>query len=108
MPLAEFLSNAPTAAERLFADPSGAPLALEPTPTVIPAASEAATRRHGMNMAIGPEGGFADAELATAHTAGWHIVSLGARILRVETAAILLAGLAAQQFGRVKAERDDS
>ncbi len=42
-------------------------------------------------VAIGPEGGFTDNEMAAASAAGWRKVSLGARILRVETAAIALA-----------------
>jgi 16S rRNA (uracil1498-N3)-methyltransferase len=42
-------------------------------------------------MAIGPEGGLTDAEVATAQAAGWQIVDLGPRILRIETAAVALA-----------------
>ena len=41
--------------------------------------------------AVGPEGGFGDGELEAALTAGWEAVSLGPRILRIETAAIALA-----------------
>ncbi len=37
---------------------------------------------------IGPEGGFTDAELRAARGAGFEPVSLGANVLRVETAAI--------------------
>jgi 16S rRNA (uracil1498-N3)-methyltransferase len=36
---------------------------------------------------IGPEGGFTDREVDSASAHGWNIVALGARILRVETAA---------------------
>jgi 16S rRNA (uracil1498-N3)-methyltransferase len=43
--------------------------------------------------AIGPEGGFTDEEVALAVVAGWQLVDLGPRILRVETAAILLAAV---------------
>lgn len=42
-------------------------------------------------IAIGPEGGFTDAEVAAAEAAGWARVALGSRILRVETAAVALA-----------------
>jgi 16S rRNA (uracil1498-N3)-methyltransferase len=42
-------------------------------------------------FAVGPEGGFTDGEVAQAREAGWRIVDLGPRILRVETAAIFLA-----------------
>ena len=41
-------------------------------------------------FAIGPEGGFTDEEVASAGSAGWRIVSLGERILRIETAALAL------------------
>jgi 16S rRNA (uracil1498-N3)-methyltransferase len=41
-------------------------------------------------LAIGPEGGFAPHEVATAVFAGWRSIDLGRRILRIETAAILL------------------
>ncbi len=38
---------------------------------------------------IGPEGGFSDSELDLAKTFNWNIVTLGDRILRTETAAIV-------------------
>jgi 16S rRNA (uracil1498-N3)-methyltransferase len=38
-------------------------------------------------LAIGPEGGFTDREIALAEDAGWKTTSLGERILRIETAA---------------------
>ena len=44
-------------------------------------------------LAVGPEGGFASDEVATAIAAGWQAVDLGPRTLRVETAALLLAAL---------------
>lgn len=40
---------------------------------------------------VGPEGGFTPEEVALAHKAGCRVVSLGPRLLRVETAAIALA-----------------
>ncbi len=43
--------------------------------------------------AVGPEGGFCDSELDVAGQHGWQRISLGPRILRVETAALALAGL---------------
>jgi 16S rRNA (uracil1498-N3)-methyltransferase len=39
--------------------------------------------------AVGPEGGFTDSEVAGAN--GWQTVNLGPRILRIETAALVLA-----------------
>jgi len=41
--------------------------------------------------AVGPEGGFSADEIATALHAGWRLVGLGRRILRIETAAMALA-----------------
>jgi 16S rRNA (uracil1498-N3)-methyltransferase len=42
-------------------------------------------------VAIGPEGGWTDAEVALALEAGWRRLSLGPRILRIETAAMAVA-----------------
>ena len=47
-----------------------------------------------VRLAVGPEGGFTDEELALAHQHDWRAVNLGPRILRIETAAIALAILA--------------
>jgi len=50
-----------------------------------------------IHAVIGPEGGFNDQEVSLADTHGWKRLSLGNRIYRIETAAILatikLAGL---------------
>jgi 16S rRNA (uracil1498-N3)-methyltransferase len=53
-------------------------------------------------VAVGPEGGLADDEVAAAQQAGWQVVDLGPRILRVETAAILLAAWAVTSWGESK------
>lgn len=45
----------------------------------------------GACCAIGPEGGFTDDEVAELTRAGWLAVDLGARLLRVEFAALCLA-----------------
>jgi 16S rRNA (uracil1498-N3)-methyltransferase len=42
-------------------------------------------------VAVGPEGGFTEEEIALAQAASWHLLDLGPRILRIETAAIALA-----------------
>lgn len=47
----------------------------------------------GCAIAIGPEGGFAPEEVAAAAAAGWTVVGLGSRVLRVETAAIAAAAI---------------
>jgi 16S rRNA (uracil1498-N3)-methyltransferase len=47
-------------------------------------------------LAVGPEGGLTDEEVALATEAHWQPVDLGPRILLVETAAFLLASLVVQ------------
>ncbi len=54
--------------------------------------------------AIGPEGGWSDEEVAIAVASGWQAVSLGPRILRVETAAIALTVLAGADSGEAAAQ----
>lgn len=48
--------------------------------------------------AIGPEGGWTDEEVAAALRAGWRTIDLGPRILRVETAAVVIPTLLAAAF----------
>lgn len=45
--------------------------------------------RAGVTIAVGPEGGFTANEVKIAVEAGWMPMSLGPRVLRVETAAIV-------------------
>ncbi|MGQ9606130.1 MAG: RsmE family RNA methyltransferase [Thermogutta sp.] len=48
---------------------------------------------------VGPEGGFTTEELEAAASLGWRFVDLGPRIMRIETAAIVLAvQLTSQNF----------
>jgi 16S rRNA (uracil1498-N3)-methyltransferase len=42
-------------------------------------------------LAVGPEGGWTETEVELAQHAGWQLVGLGPRILRIETAALALA-----------------
>ncbi len=44
----------------------------------------------GVTIAIGPEGGFTNTEIGNLQSAGWQLVGLGTRILRIETAALAL------------------
>lgn len=44
-------------------------------------------------VVVGPEGGFSHAEAEAAKSAGAHLISLGARILRTETAALALLAI---------------
>lgn len=84
----DFVDEAPHDAWRLMAHPGG-----EPCEGLLRGGSPAPSA--GAVLAIGPEGGFSDAEVDCALQAGWRAVDLGPRILRVETAAICLAALVA-------------
>ena len=83
-----FSGSAP-AGLRLIADPAGLPIA-----------RLAGSIRRGdpAIVAIGPEGGFSPVEVEAALGLGWRAVSLGATVLRIETAGLaasaLLLGLA--------------
>jgi 16S rRNA (uracil1498-N3)-methyltransferase len=48
---------------------------------------------------LGPEGGFAPDEAAHARAAGFEPVSLGGRVLRAETAAVVAAALCQHRWG---------
>jgi 16S rRNA (uracil1498-N3)-methyltransferase len=75
-------ASGPLAIRRLLAHLSGSPL------SELDHSQPIAT-----HLAIGPEGGLTDAEVAAAIDAAWQSVSLGPRILRVETAAIVLSAV---------------
>ena len=51
-----------------------------------------------VTLLIGPEAGFGVDELAAAHAAGSPVVTLGATVLRTETAAIVAAALVRERF----------
>jgi len=51
-------------------------------------------------LAVGPEGGFTNEEADLAAKSGWHVVDLGPRILRIETAALLLISMATATAAR--------
>jgi 16S rRNA (uracil1498-N3)-methyltransferase len=81
----EFAAAVAPAINRIIADRDGQPLGV--------ASSHWLTR--GVALAVGPEGGFTSAELDLARSAGWILVSLGPRTLRIETAALaIVASLA--------------
>lgn len=71
-----YATRADLPATRLLAHPGGESLRSHPGDCVV---------------AVGPEGGFTDEEVDLARGNGWQVVSLGPRILRIETAAIALA-----------------
>lgn len=65
-------------------------LALVPHPRAASACPRAV--RQPVTLAIGPEGGFIDEEIASLERAGFTAVTLGDRILRVETAVAAAVG----------------
>ena len=76
--LSEYVAAAPPAAVRWLAHPGGQGLPQQSIET------------NGVYLAIGPEGGFTDDEVVQAESQGWQTISLGPRILRVDTAALAL------------------
>jgi 16S rRNA (uracil1498-N3)-methyltransferase len=48
---------------------------------------------------VGPEGGFTEDEVRSAHAEGFVIIKLGQRILRTETAAIAIVGMIQYELG---------
>lgn len=54
-----------------------------------------------VTVLIGPEGGFSPQEIQQAERAGFHTLSLGSRILRTETAAVVAISLLQHRWGDV-------
>jgi 16S rRNA (uracil1498-N3)-methyltransferase len=73
-----------SAAHRFFLDETTAPPLLREIP---------AERGDSVALLIGPEGGWTDAERASALAAAWQPVSLGPLVLRAETAAFAAVAL---------------
>lgn len=67
---------------------------LDPAATSPPPASTLPPHGSPMeSLLVGPEGGWSPAELETLDAAGWQRISLGPRILRIETAVLAGAAL---------------
>lgn len=65
-------------------------------------ANLALSTTHGqVSLFVGPEGGFTPNEAETARLAGAHTVTLGRRILRAETAAIVGSALLLARYGEL-------
>ncbi len=80
----------------LFAERGGVPLESLPGLEVQPQTKPVVA------AIVGPEGGWDDEELAFARSHGWHVVTLGGRTLRAETAAITVCALLQHKFGDLK------
>ncbi len=52
-------------------------------------------------ICVGPEGGFTDREVEMVKSSGAHPVSLGSRILRAETVAMVMSTIVAEVFGEM-------
>lgn len=92
---ADVADLAPPTALRLVAHPGGE----QPVVEMVSRAQDA-TGPADVHLAVGPEGGFTSEEVDHAVHAGWHVVDLGPRTLRVETAALALVSLVVLAGGR--------
>lgn len=77
----------PAASKIMFAERDGGPL-------------KSAVAGSPVLYLVGPEGGWTDRELSAARDNGFHPVSLGAAILKAETAAIVGASLIRYELGK--------
>jgi 16S rRNA (uracil1498-N3)-methyltransferase len=95
-PFAAFVESASRANEVrvLFAEGGGAPLDSLQTKT--------GERPSAISALVGPEGGWEEEEIERARAHGWHVVTLGGRTLRAETAAITVCALIQNLFGDLK------
>lgn len=84
---AAFCATTDSEARWLLAERAGQPLPFTPQARV------------SLAVAVGPEGGWSDAELALARQHQFTLLQLGRRILRTETAAIVAATLAQTLHG---------
>jgi len=67
--------------------------------TALASALSESTPPRSLALAIGPEGGWTTAEITQFTSAGWQAVTLGANILRAETAAIAAVAIAQSKLG---------
>jgi 16S rRNA (uracil1498-N3)-methyltransferase len=86
VPLAEALAAVPADHARFVFHQGGEPLPTGPRPP-------------GVAAVVGPEGGLAEAEVERCEAAGARRVSLGPRVLRAETAAVVATALLQARFG---------
>ncbi len=65
----------------------------------LPAAKAAHPKIDSVLVAVGPEGGFSASEAEMAARAGWRLITLGHRILRAETASVVVVTLCQHLWG---------
>jgi 16S rRNA (uracil1498-N3)-methyltransferase len=78
---------------------------LHPFAKAFPLAPEAGEKTGSICAAVGPEGGFTEAELASARSLGFEPAGFGSSIMRIETAALAAAVLCAAILGGLDAGR---
>ena len=86
--------RSPAANAALVLHPGSAPIA----------AALGAPRPASVEIAVGPEGGFDDEEIAALPALGWTPAGLGPRILRTETAGPLAAAIVLHAWGDLGAQ----
>ncbi|HYD39715.1 MAG TPA: 16S rRNA (uracil(1498)-N(3))-methyltransferase [Anaeromyxobacter sp.] len=84
--LQDALAAVPSGAARFVFHPGGAPLPADLHPAAVAAV-------------VGPEGGLTEAEVAACEAAGARRASLGPRVLRAETAAVVATALLQARYG---------
>jgi 16S rRNA (uracil1498-N3)-methyltransferase len=87
---AKFVEGSAAEPCRLLAHPHGFHRGASPLPR------ESTPKR--VLLAVGPEGGFSPSEVTIAVATGWHTIDLGRRILRIETASLLLTAMITQWY----------
>ena len=65
-----------------------------------PWSSEKVSPKSSVGLLIGPEGGFSPGEIAFARERGVSIFGWGERVLRADTASVVLAGLLLHEYGQ--------
>lgn len=103
--LAEALARVPADATVLipWEEEAAAPLSETLAHAAAQRRANAAPEAYAVWLFIGPEGGFSAGEVALARESGALPVTLGPRILRAETAAIVAAALALDTLGALRA-----
>jgi 16S rRNA (uracil1498-N3)-methyltransferase len=82
----DVLTRLPINGTRLVLDASGTPIAREGLEVPV-------------TIAVGPEGGFEPGEIQALRDASFRVVSLGANILRLETAAVAAVAIVSTKLG---------
>jgi 16S rRNA (uracil1498-N3)-methyltransferase len=63
---------------------------------------ETLTASDKITALVGSEGGWSDEEIKSARARDFHVITLGGRVLRAETAAITVTAIMQHLFGDLK------